>query len=57
MPYVKTVWETGDLITAEGMNNVEDAVESAVSDAETALSKITNMSLTINSNMELVVTM
>ena len=56
MPYTKTVWETGDLITAEGLNNMEDGVEDAVETSEAALSKINNMTLTINDNMELVVT-
>lgn len=57
MPYIKTVWETGDLITAEGLNNMEDGVENAVETSEDALDKITNMTLTINDNMELVVTL
>jgi hypothetical protein len=56
MPYTKTVWETGDLITAEGLNNMEDGVDDAVETSEAALSKINNMTLTINDNMELVVT-
>lgn len=29
MSYVKTVWETGDVITAEKLNNLENGVESA----------------------------
>ena len=29
MSYVKTTWETGDVITAEKMNKIEDGVESA----------------------------
>lgn len=36
MAYVKTVWETGDVITAEKLNNIEDGVEAnaeAVADA------------------------
>ena len=55
MPYIKTVWETGDLITAEGLNNIENAVEDAVSDSETALSTVQNMTFSLNENMELVV--
>lgn len=27
MAYVKTVWETGDVITAEKLNNMEDGME------------------------------
>ena len=27
MSYVKTVWETGDVITAEKLNNMEDQIE------------------------------
>ena len=56
MPYTKTIWKTGDLATAEGLNNMEDGVEDAVETSEAALSKINNMTLTINDNMELVVT-
>lgn len=56
MPYTKTDWETGDLIIAEGMNNMEDGIADAVETSEAALSKINNMTLTINDNMELVVT-
>lgn len=33
MAYVKTEWNTGDLITAEKLNNLEDGV-SALADAE-----------------------
>ena len=55
MPYVKTEWETGDLITAEAMNNMEDGVATAVEDAESTLSRVENMTFTINNNMELVV--
>ena len=29
MAYVKTVWETGDVITAEKLNNAEDGIEAA----------------------------
>lgn len=29
MSYVKTVWETGDVITAEKLNNLEDGVANA----------------------------
>lgn len=57
MPYVKTTWTTGDVITAAAMNGFEDAIEGAVDDAETAEAKISSLSFTINSNMELVVTM
>lgn len=32
MSYVKTVWETGDVITAEKLNNLEAGVESANSE-------------------------
>lgn len=56
MPYVKTIWATGDLITAEGMNNVEDGVADAVESAETALDRVENIQMTINADMELVVT-
>lgn len=56
MPYVKTVWETGDLITATKLNKLEDAMADAVDDAETSLGKVTNMEFEINDNMELVVT-
>ena len=56
MPYVKTVWETGDLITATKLNKLEDAMADAVDDAETSLDKVTNMEFEINDNMELVVT-
>ena len=57
MPYVKTTWETGDLITATGMNNIEDGVESAVNTSESALAKVEGLSFELNSNMELVVTL
>lgn len=56
MPYVKTVWETGDLITATRLNKLEDAMADAVDDAETSLDKVTNIEFEINDNMELVVT-
>ena len=56
MPYTKTEWETGDLITAEALNNVEDGVYNAVDDAETALAKVNGMTFTINDDMELVMT-
>ena len=56
MPYVKTVWETGDLITATRLNKLEDAMAGAVDDAESSLDKVTNMEFEINDNMELVVT-
>lgn len=56
MPYVKTVWETGDLLSAEGLNNIEDGVGDAVETSETALDKINGMTMEINDNMELVVT-
>ena len=55
MPYTKTVWQTGDVLTAEGLNNVEDGVEGAVEDSEEALYRVSTMTMTINSNMELVV--
>lgn len=29
MSYVKTVWETGDVITAEKLNNIEGGIEGA----------------------------
>lgn len=29
MPYVKNTWETGDVITAEKLNNLEEGVENA----------------------------
>lgn len=29
MSYVKTTWETGDVITAEKLNKMEDGIESA----------------------------
>ena len=57
MPYVKHTWTTGDVISATAMNGFEDAIEDAVDDAEAAESKISSLSFTINSNMELVVTM
>lgn len=56
MPYVKTVWETGDLATAEAMNNMEDGIGDAVETAETALSRIANAQFVINEDMDLVVT-
>ena len=56
MPYVKTIWATGDLVTAEGMNNMEDGVADAVESAETALDRVENIQMTINADMELVVT-
>lgn len=56
MPYDKTIWETGDLITAEGLNNMEEGVEDAVETSETALARINGISFDINDNMELVVT-
>ena len=31
MSYTKTTWETGDTITAEKLNNIEDGVEAASS--------------------------
>lgn len=30
MAYVKTTWQTGDVITAEKLNNMEDGIEGAV---------------------------
>lgn len=56
MPYVKTIWETGDLATAEAMNNMEDGIGDAVETAETALSRIANAQFVINEDMDLVVT-
>lgn len=29
MSYTKTTWETGDVITAEKLNKMEDGIESA----------------------------
>ena len=57
MPYVKTDWETGDLITAEAMNNMEDGIGDAVDAAEDALDKVSGISFALNNNMELVVTL
>ena len=34
MAYVKTNWETGDIITAEKLNNIEGGVESAQPNVE-----------------------
>lgn len=56
MPYTKTEWETGDLITAEALNNIEDGVGDAVDNAETALEKVNGITFTINDDMELVMT-
>lgn len=56
MPYIKTHWESGDTITATGLNNMEEGVEDAVDTAEASLSRIENISFAINDNMELVVT-
>lgn len=57
MPYVKTDWETGDLITAAALDNMEDGIYNAVDTSETALAKVTEMTFTVNDNMELVVTL
>lgn len=57
MPYIKTTWTTGDVVTATAMNGFEDAIEDAVDNSETALAKVGSLTFTINSNMELVVTM
>lgn len=57
MPYTKTTWETGDLITATGMNNIEDGVETAVETAESALSTVEGMTFTLTDDMELVITL
>lgn len=35
MGYVKTEWETGDIITAEKLNNMEDGIESITEYATT----------------------
>ena len=57
MPYIKKTWTSGEVVTAAAMNGFEDAVEDAVDNAETAMAKVGSLSFTINSNMELVVTM
>ena len=30
MTYVKTNWQTGDIITAEKLNKIEDAIDSTI---------------------------
>lgn len=55
--YNKTAWETGDIITADGLNNMEDGVEYAVNTANEALSSVTNVSFEIDDDMNLIVTL
>lgn len=55
MPYVKTEWATGDLLSAEGLNNIEDGVYNAVNTAEGTSQRVANMNMYINEDMELVV--
>ena len=54
--YVATVWKTGDLITAEGLNNMEDGVAYAVNMADAAVESVSNTSFEIDDDMNLVVT-
>lgn len=54
--YVATVWKTGDLITAEGLNNMEDGVSYAVNTADAAVESVGNTSFEIDDDMNLVVT-
>lgn len=54
--YVATVWKTGDIITAEGLNNMEDGVSYAVNTADAAVESVGNTSFEIDDDMNLVVT-
>lgn len=55
--YNKTAWKTGDIITADGLNNMEDGVEYAVNTANEALLSVTNVSFEIDDDMNLIVTL
>lgn len=43
MSYTKTTWETGDVITAENLNNIENGIEAN----ETAISQIGTSLMTV----------
>lgn len=34
MSYTKQTWQTGDIVTAEKLNNIEDYLESVLSSAQ-----------------------
>lgn len=46
MSYRKTTWVDGDIITAAGLNNIEDGVEALSEDTDTAL-RVNPQSLTV----------
>lgn len=52
MPYPKKQWQSGEIIYAEDMNDFEDAMADCVDTAESAMSRVENMTATINANME-----
>ena len=43
MDYTKTTWKTGDVITAEKMNNLEDGVEDLAKENTELKSDISNL--------------
>lgn len=47
MAYNKNTWQDGDVITASGMNNMENGIE----DNDTHIGNLTNLTTTVKTNL------